>query len=236
LALSGGSVRGIAHIGVIKALDEAGIRPQVIAGTSVGSLIGAGLASGMSWRDLARMAQEVFWPSLLHGRTLERFCSRRFPPHFEDLALPFAAVATIMPARRPITLISGRLASAISASCAVRSRRRVARDGYMLKDGGHTCVLPSAACRELGADFIIASDVWARSAFLRGVGLTPAPSHTQRAWPKQYLQALSNTDLLVQPQIPLGVYLPGLSIDRLIAAGEAATLKALSRLARQPAA
>jgi NTE family protein len=62
LALSGGSVRGIAHIGVIKALSEAGIRPHIVAGTSVGSLVGAGLASGMTWQDLAQMAREVFWP------------------------------------------------------------------------------------------------------------------------------------------------------------------------------
>ncbi|MBZ5522908.1 MAG: patatin-like phospholipase family protein [Acidobacteriia bacterium] len=237
LALSGGSVRGIAHIGVIKALEEAGIPPQVVSGTSAGSLIGAGLAAGMSWRDLARMAHEVFWPSLLHGRTLERFCSRQFPSDFEGLALPFAAVATIMPSRRPLTLKSGKLASAISASCAIRSRRRVAREGHMLKDGGLACVLPSAACRELGADFIIASDVWALSAFLRGVGLTHTHSRMQRAWPRQYLHAVREADLLVQPQIPLGVYLPAkVSVERLIAAGEAATLRALSSLSRQPAA
>jgi NTE family protein len=237
LALSGGSVRGIAHIGVIKALQEAGIHPQVVAGTSAGSLIGAGLASGMSWRDLAQMAHEVFWPSLLHGRTLERFCTRTFPANFEDLTLPFAAVATNMPARRPVTLQSGRLASAINASCAVRSRRRVARDGYMLKDGGHSCVLPAAACRELGAEFVIASDVWGLSAFLRGVGLPHTGLRTHRAWPRQYLDAVRDTDLLVQPQIPLRVYLPGrVSVDRLLAAGETAMLRTLQGLSWQPTA
>ena len=56
LALSGGAVRGIAHIGVLKVLSEFGIRVAVVAGTSVGSIIGAGLASGMSWSDLAKMA------------------------------------------------------------------------------------------------------------------------------------------------------------------------------------
>lgn len=237
LALSGGSVRGIAHIGVIKALDEAGIRPRVVSGTSAGSLIGAGLACGMNWRDLAQMAHEVFWPSLLHGRTLERFCSERFPRNFEDLALPFAAVATIVPARRPLFLKSGRLSSAISASCALGSRRRVHRNGHMLKDGGLTCVLPSAACREMGADFVIASDVWTLSAFLRGVGLKHAHSRTQKIYPKHFLQAVRSADLLVQPRIPLRGYLPAhVSIDRLIAAGEAATLRALSSLSVRPAA
>lgn len=236
LALSGGSVRGIAHIGVIKALGEAGIRPQVVSGTSVGSLIGAGLAAGMNWQDLAELAHDVFWPSLLHGPTLERFCTRRLPSGFEDLRLPFAAVATIMPSRRPLVIQSGRLASAINASCAVHSRRRVKREGYELKDGGMSCVLPSVVCRELGADFIIASDVWALSAFLRRVGLRHSHSRTRRVYPRQYLHAVSNSDLLIHPAIPLSGYVPVHdSVERLIAAGEAAARKALARLWQRPA-
>ena len=71
LALSGGAVRGLAHIGVIKALDEIGIKPRVVAGTSVGSIIGAALAAGKDWREIADMARTIFWPSLLRGQTLE---------------------------------------------------------------------------------------------------------------------------------------------------------------------
>jgi len=73
LALSGGSVRGIAHIGVIKVLAEAGIQPTIIAGTSVGSLVGAAIAAGLKWPDILKMAREVFWPGLLIGKRLERF-------------------------------------------------------------------------------------------------------------------------------------------------------------------
>jgi NTE family protein len=61
LALSGGGVRGLAHIGVIKALAELNIRPAVIAGTSAGSLVGAGLAAGLDWQALADMARSVSW-------------------------------------------------------------------------------------------------------------------------------------------------------------------------------
>ena len=71
LALSGGAVRGLAHIGVIKALDELGVKPAVVAGTSVGSIIGAALGAGMDWREIANMARSIFWPRLLHGKTLE---------------------------------------------------------------------------------------------------------------------------------------------------------------------
>src|SRR5437667_1660466 len=149
LALSGGSVRGLAHIGVIKALTEAGIKPTVVAGTSVGSLIGAMLAAGMGWRDMAEMARSVFWPSLLNGRRLERFCSTYLPGTFAQLQLPFIAVATAVPSNQVVTITDGHLSSAISASCAMRVLRRpVIRDGYKLKDGGIACVLPASVCRE----------------------------------------------------------------------------------------
>ena len=79
LSLSGGSVRGIAHIGVIKALTEVGIRPAVVVGTSVGSLVGAAVAAGMGWQEILQMAHDVFWPHLLSGRRLEEFCRKWLP-------------------------------------------------------------------------------------------------------------------------------------------------------------
>src|SRR5215468_983119 len=153
LALSGGGLRGIAHIGVLKALAEFGIRPSVVAGTSIGSIIGAGIAAGMSWQELAEMARKVFWPGLLRGRILEEFCARQFPPTFADLSLPFVATATALASKRTVVLKTGRLAQAISASCAVHLRRAVVLGGEKLKDGGFSCVLPSQMCRDLGADF-----------------------------------------------------------------------------------
>src|SRR5437868_12964525 len=88
LALSGGGIRGIAHIGVVKVLAEFGLTPSIVAGTSIGSFIGAGIASGMNWQELAGMARDIFWPSLLHSSSLERFCARRFPLSFAELKIP----------------------------------------------------------------------------------------------------------------------------------------------------
>src|SRR5437868_5849495 len=154
LALSGGGVRGVAHIGVIKALTEIGLRPVAITGTSAGSIIGAGLAAGMSWQELAELGRSVFWPGLLHGGRLERFCTERLPPTFARLPIPFAVVATAVPSRRIVVIRDGNLASAISASCAIPLLRRpVGREGERLVDGGVMCVLPALACRELGAEF-----------------------------------------------------------------------------------
>jgi NTE family protein len=120
LALNGGAVRGLAHIGVIKALHENGIRPAVAAGTSVGSIIGAALAAGMDWREMADMARSIFWAPLLHGKTLERFSARHLPPSFEHLETRFAAVATVVPLNQPHTIASGRFLrqSALVAPCA----------------------------------------------------------------------------------------------------------------------
>jgi NTE family protein len=239
LALSGGAVRGLAHIGVVKALQEAGIKPAVVAGTSVGSIIGAALANGLDWRDMADMARSVFWPRLLRGKDLERFCTRYLPATFERLKVPFAAVATKTPSGNPVIINSGELVSAISASCAVRLlRRSVTREGLKLKDGGFSCVLPTNACRALGADFTIASDVWEWSSILRSLDCSPSLPHwTSRAYPTHYRSALSQTDIHIHPAIPASGYIPGpAAIDRMIAIGENATWAALKAAFKERAA
>ena len=233
LALSGGAVRGLAHIGVIKALHEAGIKPTVIAGTSVGSIIGAALAAGMGWRELAKMARSVFWPRLVNGKMLEQFCSEYLPETFAHLEHPFAAAATVLPNNDAITITSGPLPSAISASCALRVLRRpVVRNGLRLKDGGFSCVLPTRACRELGAEFVIASDVWEWSSLMRSLGSSPYDGLTCRAYPSHYRFALAHTDIHIQPQIPATGYVPSATaVDRMIAVGECAAIQALESLA-----
>ncbi|HEY7544327.1 MAG TPA: patatin-like phospholipase family protein [Blastocatellia bacterium] len=237
LALSGGSVRGLAHIGVIKALAEAQIQPRFIAGTSAGSIIGAALAAGMNWQDIAQMARSVFWPALLNGQRLERFCAEHLPESFAELRLPFTAIATDLHSKRPVTLYEGRLATAISASCAMRVIRRcVIHKGQRLKDGGITCVLPTVACREMGAEFVIASDVWELSSILRSAGFHTAHPRGERLYPSHYREAVRHSDLLVTPSIPKSGYLPGVrAVDLMIEAGERATHKALARLTDQPA-
>lgn len=225
LALSGGSVRGLAHIGIIKALSELGIQPAVIAGTSAGSIIGAGLAASMSWHDLAQMARTTFWPALLHGGRLETFCAKHFPATFAQLKMPFAAVVTTLPAKKAVAITEGNLASAISASCALRAiRRPVMREGQRYKDGGIACVLPAVACRELGAELVISSDMWELSSLLRGMGFHPAHHHGQQFYPGHYRIAVQQTDLLIQPSIPTIGYVPSAAaVERMIAAGEKAT-------------
>lgn len=239
LALSGGAVRGLAHIGVIKALHQVGIKPQVVVGTSVGSIIGAALAAGMDWSEMADMARSIFWPRLLHGKTLERFAAHYLPSTFEEIDTRFAAVATVVPSNKPQTLSSGPLSSAISASCAMRLLRRpVVRDGLKLKDGGFSCVLPTRICRELDADFVIASDVWEWSSLMHSLGCSPSDqSWTTRAYPSHYRLALSHTDIHIRPEIPPAGYFPAAgAVDRMIAVGERAAYQALGLFSQTLAA
>lgn len=234
LALSGGSVRGLAHIGVIKILTELGLSPSIVTGTSAGSLVGASIAAGLTWKDIQEMASSIFWPELLNGNRLERFCEKHLPKTFIELELPFAAVATILPNKEVIILKTGHLASAISASCAIRFLRRpVMREGQKLKDGGMACVLPTIACKEMGADFVIASDVWTLSFMLKQIGCSPTNSISGKIYPSHYRKALENTEILIQPEIPIIGYLPSsMAIKRMINIGEQATYKGLSQLSK----
>lgn len=181
----------------------------------------------MTWRDLIDLARGIFWPKLLHGATLERFCERHLPRHFSDLHLPFAAIATVLPERRAVALISGHLGSAINASCAMRViRGRVRRDGLLFKDGGLACVLPAEVCHGMGAGFVIGSDVWELSSLLRGAGVQPG----HRLYPAQYRHSLRHTHLLIHPRVPLSGYWPGeTGIQRMVAAGERAARFAIAR-------
>lgn len=230
LALSGGGVRGIAHIGVIKALSELGIQPSCVVGTSVGSLVGVAMASGMDWREILSLAQSVCWPLLLKGKRIERLCCDYFPRTFSALKLPFIAVATESSTNRAVYITSGDIPTAISASCALKPfRRPVDRDGLKLVDGGVSCVLPSLACRTLGADFVIACDVSESSALLRSLGIQPT-SLFGFLYAKNYSQALAATDVLVQPRIPLAGYLPGLrGLASMMSAGEMSTLEVVAQ-------
>jgi NTE family protein len=230
LAFSGGSVRGLAHIGVAKALSDYDIKPSFIAGTSAGSLVGAALAAGMTWKEIAKLAGNIFWPKLLDGEALLRFCAEYLPRTFADLRVPFVAVATELPAKCVAAITEGDLASAISASCALRMiRKPVHRDGKQLKDGGIACVLPSAVCRTLGAEFIIGVDVWETSFLLQRVGIAPAHPWASRMYPAHYHAALESTDLLIQPNIPWSGYLSNSqALERMISAGEQAARTTLS--------
>lgn len=174
VALSSGGPRGTAHIGVLKALEEAGFRPDVIAGTSVGAWVGGCYAAGVALEDLARYWRELRWYGvgrhLLPGavwrgwtsgnsllRSVKNFVGDR---RIEDLPIPFAAVATDLATGEAVWITQGPLAEAICASSAVPGLVEPRRwNGRWLIDGGVVDPLPVGAARALGAEVVVAVDV-----------------------------------------------------------------------------
>jgi len=173
LALSGGAARGMAHVGVLRALLENDIRIDCIAGTSAGSIVGGAFAAGMSVEEIADFGRKLRWRhigritmSRLGVQTnarLESYMRGRLPvTKFEDLPIPFAAVATDLKTGQAVVMKDkGDVPFAIRASCTIPGWYVPVPDteGRQLVDGGLVAVIPSAVTRALGADIVIAVDV-----------------------------------------------------------------------------
>ena len=178
LALSGGAARGIAHVGVLRALSDNNIPVDYIAGTSAGSLVGGAFASGMPldqivelgrqmrWRDVGRMTMSRL--GVQSNERLEQYLRERLPiARFEDLPIPFAAVATDLKTGSAVILRDkGDVPFAIRASCAIPGWYVpvIDEEGRQLVDGGLVAVIPASIARSLGADIVISVDVNAEGA------------------------------------------------------------------------
>jgi len=170
LALGSGGARGWAHIGVIRALEERGIVPDYVAGTSMGALVGAAYVGGQldaleRWalsitnRKMASLIDvNVLSGGLIEAKNVVRFFERLgIPDKIEDLDIPFAAVATDMRSGREVWIRDGSLIDAMRASIALPGIiSPVLRDERWLIDGGITNPLPVSVCRAMGADVVIA--------------------------------------------------------------------------------
>jgi len=173
LALSGGAARGIAHVGVLRALEENDIPIDAIAGASAGALIGGSYAAGLSIDELEVMARNFRWrytsrPSfsrlgLQSNARMEKFLRKRLPvTRFENLKIPFAALAMDLHLGTPVVFRDqGDLPFAIRASACIPAIYTPVRDaeGRWLLDGGLVANLPIGFARDLGADAVIAVDV-----------------------------------------------------------------------------
>jgi NTE family protein len=172
IALGGGSARGFAHIGVLQALDEAGIPVQVVAGTSAGSLVGVFYAAGYTpWQmqEVALKVRDIDVADLssgskrgmMSGSALQKTVNEyvRGVP-IEKFKLPFGAVACDLSSGEAVVLRSGDAGAAVRASCAIPGVFIPSViGGKEMVDGGLVSPLPVSAARQLGADVVIAVDV-----------------------------------------------------------------------------
>lgn len=243
LVLGGGGLRGFAHVGVLRALEEAGISPDIVVGTSAGAVVGAAYASGLSAGQIEAIASDVKLSSLIDltlsssglmrgnniaswidsvtsGEPIERFPRR------------FGAVATELRTGHAVLLDRGSPGAAVQASAAVPGINvPVAyKDGHLV-DGGIASLVPVRFARAMGADFVIAVDIYCQGPTSEGLA---APSVLLRVMRVQSClisaSEAAEADVLIAP--PVGV--SGMSAKdeqkNAISAGYAATVEALGRV------
>jgi len=176
LALGGGAARGFAHIGVIQVLEENGIKPDMVVGTSAGSVVAAFYASGKSGAQLQWLAdsmdesQLTDWTvpfmsrGMLRGEALGRYINTQLNgAKIEDLKIPLGIVATDLQTGDGILFRRGDIATAVRASSAVPSvfePVRIGNKDYV--DGGLVSPVPVLYARQMGADIVIAVDISSR--------------------------------------------------------------------------
>lgn len=169
ITLSGGGAFAAAHVGVLQVLEERGIRPGIVTGTSSGALVGSTFAAGLDGDELERMARRFRWDriatlrggprwGLLDTRTVIEAVRRLHgdDPPIESLPRRFGAVATDLRTRRAVIIDHGPLSAALRASIAVPGLLPPVRlEGRLLADGGMVDNVPHAAARTLGAERVI---------------------------------------------------------------------------------
>ncbi len=172
LALGSGSARGWSHIGVIRALEDAGIVPDIICGTSIGAMVGAVCAAGemerfeqwvrgLNWQAVVGLMDLKMGGGLIEGSKLVEFFRNTFHDQgIESLPRPFGCVATDLVSGRELWLREGSVIDAVRASIALPGLFTPAvREGRLLVDGGLVNPVPVSLCRAMGADFVIAVDL-----------------------------------------------------------------------------
>jgi NTE family protein len=172
LALGSGSARGWAHIGAIRALEERGVKPDLVCGSSIGALVGGAYAAGeldrleawvtgLAWTTVVRLMDLTWRGGLISGNRLFGLFRTMFEKHdIADLPIAFGCVATELASGRELWLRHGDLLDAVRASCAMPGLfAPVVRDGTVLVDGGLVNPVPVSMCRAFGADIVIAVDL-----------------------------------------------------------------------------
>src|SRR5690348_1866544 len=239
LALAGGFARGIAHIGVLRILREAGIPIDMVAGTSVGALIGAAFCAGTPLDEMERIGATTSftdfgrwtpsWLGLATNQRMEKYLAQfTSAKTFEELSIPLAIAATDINAGVSVYYTRGPVGLPLRASCAYPGLFvPIQFEGRTLVDGFLTAPVPVEGALLLGADIVIAvyleagnlepprtfTDVLSRS-------FTIVQRHTDLTWRQQ-------ADVIIEPDVTPFVWDDFTKTPDMVAAGEAAALAAL---------
>jgi len=250
LALGGGGIRGLAHIGVLKSLDRAGIPVACVAGTSAGGLVGAAYAAGITPTEIEEGISEIasltgllslgeWWPgkrSLFSGKGVYTYFANSLGDTklVEEMRIPFAAVAVDLASGEEVVLTQGNVTQVLGATMAMPGIFDPVRmNGHVLVDGGLRNNVPIDVARTLGADVVLAVNVSTNVAAVAETKLAKRwtiASDLNRALGimmrsmSEYRIELMAPDILITPELPGGVSaVAGLErFKEIVDAGEAA--------------
>jgi len=245
LVLGGGGCRGYGHIGLIQGLDALGLKPDLVVGSSVGSLIGALYASGMNGSALEKVGARVggstlrnwIFPKLgvFGGDKIAQFVKQYVAvKDIEDLPIRFAAVATDLQSGQRFVFERGDLGRAVQASCSLPGLiEPVLLGGRYYVDGNLSSPVPVAVAQELGAGRVVASDVT----------FPPAQADLKDPFDALYqafsiltrrlaLEDRAKADLAIEPKLPEHNDMSAETIAALIAAGRSSAEDAAPMLRR----
>lgn len=245
LALGGGAARGFAHVGALEALEEAGIHPDMVVGTSAGSVVGAIYASGVRGKALRDAAQGLdqnaitdwlvpfFNRGLLRGSALERFINQQVGNKpIQAMPIPLGIVATDLQSGQGVLFRSGNTGQAVRASSSVPGvfePTRIENHDYV--DGGLVAPVPVNYARQMGADIVVAIDISSQPAGAPTNGQLQILLQTFTIMGQNISKfELKNADVLVRPALA-GVSSADFgNREKSIAAGRAAMQQALPRI------
>ena len=250
LALGGGAARGFAHIGVIKALEANGITPDLVVGTSAGSLVGALYAAGNNGYALQKMAIDMDegaisdWSvpffsgptGVLKGEGLQNYVNRAVQGQpIEKLKMPFGAVATDLKSGRPILFRRGNTGAAVRASSSVPGVFKPVRIGTIdYVDGGLVSPVPASFARKMGADFVIAVNISAQPEVQPASGAFEILLQTFAIMGQSLNQyELQQADIVIRPELASMKGSDFQSRGKAITAGERAAIAAIPELRKR---
>ena len=258
LALGGGGARGLAHIGVLKVLESEGFRPDCLAGTSMGAIIAALYASGMTPETIRKeagqmgklssvvklVADDFNFDYALSADTVQEYLREILGKctEFSHLQIPLAVATVDVRNAREVALQEGDLAKAINASMALPGvAEPVEWDGMRLADGGSLNNVPVDLARSMGTQVVVAVDVSPDVTNERFWKEQRVPEIAAASWRSNAIMVANITaakmrrarvDLVIRPDIPTHITtLAGFKyVDQLVDCGSEAALKALPEL------
>jgi NTE family protein len=242
VALGGGFARGIAHIGVLHALETSGIKIDYISGTSAGALAGIAYASGLPFKEVVNRAAELrfgifgqwrfSWLGLASNQKLEFYPKRYLNiSTFDELRIPITIAATDLITGEPVYFNEGPLGPPLRASCAYPGLfQPVQYQGHTLVDGFVGATVPVEAVAKMGADVIIAVFLDAEAMVkptnftdVIGRSFTIIQRHADLAW-------RTRADVVIEPRVREFAWDDFAKTPELVAAGEEAAMAAMPRV------